>query len=178
MKTRVFTKMLIILYITFLSFVMASCNTIAPNKLTPNTTEEYSIKEILTNTNSENSKPEVVNTVISVTSDPNTGIVQGLVSSYSTKEPLPEIKIYMANKVPLEPEPGYVISFQEKSSPQALTNPHGQFLIHNIPPGEYVILMVTPFGTFPLGNEETNQIELDMKAGDSIDIGAAYVNWP
>jgi len=110
--------------------------------------------------------------------DPETGIVHAQVYSYTTNEVLPDVKIYLADKVPLEPGPGYTISFQEKSSLHAQTNDRGEFLILDINPGEYIPIMVTPFGIFPLANDETDEIELVVEAGQIYDLGSTSVNWP
>jgi len=110
--------------------------------------------------------------------DPETGIVYGRVYSYTTNEVLPDIKIYLADKVPLEPGPGYTISFQEKSSPHAQTNDRGEFLILDINPGDYIPIMVTPFSIFPLANKETDELELVVESNQIYDLEATYVNWP
>ncbi len=110
--------------------------------------------------------------------DPASGIVYGQIYSYTTNEVLPNVKIYLAEKVPLEPGPGYTIAFQEKNSPNAQTNSRGEFLIEEVNPGNYIPIMATPFGIFPLANEETNEIELIVEAGQIYNLGGTSVNWP
>lgn len=110
--------------------------------------------------------------------DPNNGIVVGTLISKTMHEPMPFITIYMANKVPLEPGPGYVISLQQKSSPQTVTNERGEFIVVTIPPDEYIPLMVTPFGTFSLLDLDSKEVELEITKGVVIDLGETYVNWP
>lgn len=170
-----------VFFTTFISaflILTSACNGNFINQTEDNATKPYPGmgSEPIPNPNSND--PEIVDPLITPVAEKDTGVIVGLVSSYSSQKPLAKVKIYLANKVPLEPGPGYVISFQEKSSPQTDTNSQGQYLITKIPPGEYVILMVTPFGTYPLANDETDQIELDIKAGDVVDVGLAYVNWP
>ena len=106
------------------------------------------------------------------------GIVHGQVNSYTTNEPLINSRIYLAEKVPLEPGPGYTIAFQERTSPSAQTNERGEFLIEDVDPGEYIPIMVTPFGIYPLANEETEEIQLNVEAGQVYDLGITAVNWP
>lgn len=110
--------------------------------------------------------------------DPQNGIVVGTLISKTTLEPMPFFTIYMADKVPLEPGPGYVISFQEKSSPKTITNERGEFILENIQPDEHIPLMVTPFGTFPLLDSDFNQIEIEITKGFVYDLGEIFVNWP
>lgn len=110
--------------------------------------------------------------------DPGSGIVHGQVYSFTTNEPLINSRIYLAEKVPLEPGPGYTIAFQERTSPSAQTNERGEFLIEDVEPGEYIPIMVTPFGIYPLANAETDEIQLIIEAGQIYDLENTSVNWP
>jgi len=110
--------------------------------------------------------------------NPNAGIITGILLSSTTNESLPHVKIYMAKKVPLEPGSGYVLSFQKETSPQTDTNGRGEFIIENIPPGEHMILFVTPFGSFPLFNDNAEQIEIDISTETIYELGKVFVNWP
>lgn len=110
--------------------------------------------------------------------NPNFGVVHGQIYSYTTNEVLPNVMVYLAEKVPLEPGPNYTISFQEKSSPHAQTNERGEFLIVDVAPDEYIPIMVTPFGIFPLANDKTDEIELVVESNKTYDLDATYVNWP
>jgi len=110
--------------------------------------------------------------------DPESGIVHGQVYSYTTNEPLINSRIYLAEKVPLDPGPGYTIAFQERTSPNGQTNERGEFLIEDVEPGKYIPIMVTPFGIYPLDNAETDEIQLIIEAGQIYDLGNTSVNWP
>jgi hypothetical protein len=110
--------------------------------------------------------------------NPNSGVVHGQIYSYTTNEVLSNVMVYLAEKVPLEPGPNYTISFQEKSSPHAQTNERGEFLIVDVAPDEYIPIMVTPFGIFPLANDKTDEIELVVESNQTYDLEATYVNWP
>ena len=107
-----------------------------------------------------------------------TAIVHGVLVSAASKEPLQLVQIYAADKVPLEPNGGYVYSIQEKSSPHDETDAAGQFLLTGIKPGPFIMMMVTPFGNYGLLTDQNEEIHLDLKAGDVIDLGVVYVNWP
>lgn len=110
--------------------------------------------------------------------NPDSGVVHGQIYSHTTNEVLPNVMVYLADKVPLEPGPNYTISFQEKSSPHAQTNERGEFLIVDVAPDEYIPIMVTPFGIFPLANAKTDEIELVVESNQTYDLEATYVNWP
>lgn len=109
---------------------------------------------------------------------PDSGVVHGQIYSYTTNEVLPNVMVYLAEKVLLEPGPNYTISFQEKSSPHAQTNERGEFLIVDVAPDEYIPIMVTPFGIFPLANDKTDEIELVVESNQTYDMEVTYVNWP
>ncbi|MDF1520273.1 MAG: hypothetical protein P1P73_07305 [Brevefilum sp.] len=110
--------------------------------------------------------------------NPDSAVVHGQIYSYTTNEVLPNVMVYLAEKVLLEPGPNYTISFQEKSSPHAQTNERGEFLIVDVAPDEYIPIMVTPFGIFPLANEETDEIELVVETNQTYDLDTTFVNWP
>lgn len=106
------------------------------------------------------------------------GVVLGNLLSLLDKKPLSGVKIYAAEKVPIRPGDGYVITLQEKSSPQAVTNVNGQFVIESIPPNEYVLMFITPFSNHTVLDASNEEIHLSILGGDLFDLGRVYVNWP
>lgn len=110
--------------------------------------------------------------------DTETATLMGLISSVSTGQPLVNVTLYIAEKTPLGDSKEYVYSFQEKSSPHSLTDTAGQFIITNITPGAYVVLLTTPFGNYLALDSNNQEIHLDLIAGDVIDLEEVFVNWP
>ena len=110
--------------------------------------------------------------------DSETASIYGVLYSYSDKLPLYDVRIYAADVVLIEPSGGKVYTTQEKTSPQAATDMIGQFMITDIMPGTYYFMMVTPFGNYPLFDQDNNNFELELKGGDVINFGDVYVNWP
>lgn len=111
-------------------------------------------------------------------SDPMTATVYGVLHSFTNQNPLESVVIYAANIVIIEPSGEKIYSTQENSSPKSGTDSLGQFLISDIIPGEYYFMMVTPFGTYPVFDTMNNTFELGLKAGDVINFGEVFVNWP
>jgi hypothetical protein len=110
--------------------------------------------------------------------DPDFAIVHGILLSNVDNTPLHLMMVYAADKVPLEPGGGYVYSIQEKTSPHFETDAAGQFLLTKVPAGSYIMMMVTPFGSYGILNANNEEVHLDLKAGDLIDLGEVYVSWP
>lgn len=110
--------------------------------------------------------------------DPETASIFGVLYSYTNKQPLEGVMVYVAEVVTVEPSGGKVYTIQEKSSPQSSTDAIGQFMITGIKPGTYYFMMVTPFGNYPLFNEDNETFELELKGGDVINFGNVFVNWP
>jgi hypothetical protein len=110
--------------------------------------------------------------------NPDFGIVHGIVNSLSIEDMVAYTKVYLATKVPVEPGDEYIISVQENSSPHTQTNGNGEFVISEIPPGDYVLVLVTPVSTFPILTESGEQIELLIEGGELIDLGDIFTNWP
>jgi len=107
-----------------------------------------------------------------------TAAIFGVLHSYSDKLPLQGVMVYAADVVVVEPSGGKVYTTQEKTSPQTATDMIGQFVIIGIKPGTYYFMMVTPFGNYPLFDEDNNTFELEFMGGEVINFGDVYVNWP
>ncbi len=128
------------------------------------------------------SEPET-ETEVSILTDlpdstPDKGIIYGSLFSLDLNEPIAFTRTYVANKVPVEGSDEFVFSIQENSSPQFQTNALGEFIIQNIPPGEYVFIMVTPINTLPILNAEGEEIEITIQGGELLDLGEVFANWP
>jgi len=102
----------------------------------------------------------------------NTGVVTGRLVDEQTGGPLAYQSVYLADKIPLTPGPGYTLGIQERSSPHALTNEKGQFAIGDIPPGTYVMMVWTPFNASVVIDQATGkELEVSIVAGQILDLG-------
>lgn len=111
-------------------------------------------------------------------SDPDFASMYGVLNSYTDKEPLQGVMVYAADVVIVEPSGDKIYTTQEKSSPHDATDDIGQFTLVDIKPGNYLLMMVTPFGNYPIFDENNIQIEIELKAGDVINLDEVFVNWP
>jgi len=111
-------------------------------------------------------------------SDPNSASVYGVLTSFTDKEPLQGVVIYVADVVIVETSGDKIYTTQEKSSPHDATDDIGQFTISQIKPGNYLLMLVTPFGSYPIFDKDYIQVEIELKAGDVIYFDEVFVNWP
>jgi hypothetical protein len=110
--------------------------------------------------------------------NPDNASVYGLLYSNVDKEPLQGVMIYAADVVIVETSGDKIYTTQEKSSPHDATDEIGQFTLLEIKPGNYLLMMVTPFGNYPIFDDNYIQVELELKAGDVIYLDKVFVNWP
>lgn len=110
--------------------------------------------------------------------NPDKAAVYGVLNSYTDKQPLQGVVIYAADVVIVETSGDKIYTIQEKSSPHDATDDIGQFTISQIKPGNYLLMLVTPFGSYPIFDKNNIQVELDLKAGDVIYLDEVFVNWP
>lgn len=109
----------------------------------------------------------------------DTGAVFGILKSNTDASILLSgIQVYIANMTLVEPDGGYVYTIQQKTSPQTTTHNEGEFAISGINPGEYVLLLVTPIGTALVEDGHGDPIILNVNAGDVIELGEVFVDWP
>lgn len=124
----------------------------------------------LTGTIESNVVPEV---------NPDKAAVYGVLTSFTDKQPLQGVVIYAADIVIVETSGDKIYTTQEKSSPHDATDGIGQFTLTEIKPGNYLMMLVTPFGgSYPIFDKNYDQVELELKAGDVIFLDEVFVNWP
>ena len=102
----------------------------------------------------------------------DSGVVTGVLVSVENGEPLAFQTIYLGHKIYLTPGPGYNYGLQEQSSPHNVTTPEGEFAIGDVPPGEYIVMIFTPFGASVVMQPNSDR-ELDVVviAGETLDLG-------
>lgn len=111
--------------------------------------------------------------------NPDKAAVYGVLTSFTDKQPLQGVVIYAADIVIVETSGDKIYTTQEKSSPHDATDGIGQFTLTEIKPGNYLMMLVTPFGgSYPIFDKNYDQVELELKAGDVIFLDEVFVNWP
>ncbi len=97
----------------------------------------------------------------------DTGVVTGVLVDVETGEPMEYQTVYLGFKIYLTPGPGYSYGLQENTSPHSLTTPEGEFAIGNVPPGEYIIMIFTPFGASVVMQPNSDrELEVIVVAGE------------
>ena len=133
---------------------------------------------ISTSKPTEEIEPDLIPALEIPTPSADSGVIHGMIYSLTNEDPITFTKIYLATKIPVDPGDEYMVSIQENSSPHAQSNGNGEFLITDIEPGEYILVLVTPVSTLPIIDTNNEQIEFLIKAGELIDFNDIYAYWP
>ena len=110
--------------------------------------------------------------IVVPTAGNDAGVVTGILVNAETGEPMSFQSVYLGMRVYLTPGPGYTYALQEISSPHAITAEDGEFAMGDVPPGDYILMIFTPFGASVVMQPNTDR-ELDVKvvAGEVVNIG-------
>lgn len=104
-------------------------------------------------------------------------VIHGKLLSKETNQILPDIELKLGTIIPVNPGPGYIVSTNE-SSPRTHTNFRGEFLFDDVGPNDYVLILNTPFNSYPVFSNNDEQIEIYEEVGNLIELGTVYVYWP
>jgi hypothetical protein len=89
------------------------------------------------------------------------------------------LTIYLGVKVEAEPGPAYYISTQRNSSPQAETNAGGYFVINDVEPGLYALVLGSLIGSRVLENPETGQeYWVEVTSGEITEVSEVVFTFP
>lgn len=106
------------------------------------------------------------------TASADSGVVTGKLINLETGEPIAFQSVYLGTKNYLTPGPGYTYTLQENSSPHTLSDENGMFAIGAVPPGEYILMIFTPFGaTVVMQPNSDRELDVVIKAGEVLDLG-------
>lgn len=113
------------------------------------------------------------------TPDPETGVVTGRAISSTTGTALAAQGIYLGERLMLTPGPGYLLTLQQESSPHTTTDEAGGFTLLGVPPGEYALILWTPFKSrVALDSSGLVELRVVVQAGRVTDLGSIEVDWP
>lgn len=128
--------------------------------------------------NDEGIQPQTIITQTPPDSQEGLGIVYGTLISLTDGSMIPQVTLIAADKVYLDNSEGYVISFREKTSPRGETNEIGQFVIDGISPGEYVLMLVTPGGSYLVLDKNLEEMHLVIEPNSVSNLGDVLISWP
>ncbi|MDY6867865.1 MAG: hypothetical protein SVT56_08160 [Chloroflexota bacterium] len=172
---------------------IASCESNAQIDTDINSTKSYNqaypypIESLDQPSQTENEESYPISTVANIqeqielnipTPNSDSGIIFGEVQSLTQKEPVSYTSVFLASKVFNDSEESYVLSISENSSPSTKTLFSGEFVISNIPPGEYTLVLVPPTSAVPILDKSGAEIEIIIEGGKCLDLGILYVDWP
>ena len=107
------------------------------------------------------------------------GAVVGQLFHKDSESPGSNLTIYLGIKVEANPGPGYLISTQRNSSPQADTNGAGYFVINDVEPGTYALVIGSLIGSRVLENPENGQeYWVEVASGEISDVGNVVFTFP
>src|SRR3990170_8866271 len=96
----------------------------------------------------------------------NSGVVIGEIYSLLAEAPLAGQAIYLGERVPLNPGPGYLVTIQQEGSPHVTADAHGRFVFADVPPGDYPLLVWTPFNSYVIPNlKGDRELSVVVEAG-------------
>jgi hypothetical protein len=104
------------------------------------------------------------------------GLVSGRLINKSTKTPLPSLKVYLGQFLPLHPGPNYLITFQEKSSPQTFTDTDGNFTFREVPPGIYPLMVWTPIRVYVVEANGKKELRIAVNPGEIINLNEVEID--
>jgi hypothetical protein len=111
--------------------------------------------------------------------DDESGVVIGQLIDIDTNELLAGQSVYLGQKIFHTPGPDYSIGVQEMSSPHTIANSEGRFALGDVEPGEYVILVWTPFNAYIITDPITNiEVQVRVNAGETLDLGVLMAKNP
>jgi hypothetical protein len=108
----------------------------------------------------------------------DSGVVTGRIIVESSGAPLVGVVVYLGEILPLDPGEEYLVTLEEQASPHASIDENGRFIITDIPPGDYPIIVWTPMRSQVLADPDGElEFSVSVQAGEVIDIGVFAVDW-
>ena len=95
----------------------------------------------------ETTSPSLAPKVTFPSPKPDQGVVVGHLVQEESGSPLASQLIYLGEYIPVTPGPGELITLQVQSSPSTTTDANGYFAFEDVPPGDYPLIVWTPFSS-------------------------------
>lgn len=111
---------------------------------------------------------------------PTKGTVTGYLFRADTGSPISGISLYFANLLPLTPGPEFFVTLDPVNSPHIPVAADGWFIMTNIAPGKYALVLWTPQrASYVLDpNAPEKMLTVEIQAGQTLDLGEMTVTLP
>ena len=114
--------------------------------------------------------------VVIPTPDSETGVIAGVLMDIADNSPIANQTIFLGDVIHPAVGTGFSIGIDLAKSPNTTTNQRGEFAIGGIIPGEYVVMVWTPYKSAVVLDTETNKpMIVDIQANQTNDIGSMKV---
>ncbi len=86
--------------------------------------------------------------------------------------------MFLATPVALSPGPGYIFTFDFARAPRITVHADGHFLVTDVPPGQYALILWTPHQSYPVidPSDASRELVVTVTAGQVSDLGELSVN--
>ena len=122
-------------------------------------------------TETEPPLPEYLQTPVQVpTPSMDKGVVTGSLRNLDGGEPLQFQTLFLGQKVYLTPAPGYTYHIFQNTSPKTTSDINGDFAFGDVPEGEYIVMVWTPFGAYVI-MENGTELMVKVKPGKTLELG-------
>jgi len=89
--------------------------------------------------------------------------------------PLPNVRVFLGDVYVSEDGEGRIAGYSERTSPQSVTDDQGYFVIQNVPPGTYNVVVVRYLTPVFMNDHQTKEsIVFTLEAGDVLDLGELH----
>jgi hypothetical protein len=108
-------------------------------------------------------------------------VITGRFVDYQSREPGPEIVVYLGELSPvdLEGEETHIVSMNPDASPSTGTDEDGHFVFEDVEPGTYAMVMWTPGNSWVVSDPETKlDILVTVEADQITDLGEIETDLP
>jgi hypothetical protein len=100
-------------------------------------------------------------------------VVLGVLVKPGTDEPMSDQIVYLGGIVYSDKQKMPFVSLDQSASPRTATDDVGRFVFEDVPPGKYGLIVWTPVSSDLVSDPRTGEtLILDVRAGDTIDVGA------
>lgn len=110
---------------------------------------------------------------------PGLGVVVGRLVQEASGAAIASQLIYLGDYIPVTPGPGELITMQVQSSPSTTTDGQGYFAFNDVAPGDYPLIVWTPFSSKVVANEAGDKaLNIVVIADQVTRLGEVKAQWP